>query len=679
MKYILISFLVVILFLTGCGESPASRITPELDSRAPLDSPADRPRSDIAPLAPGNISYVWANSGEDKVTRRELRASRDPEAVYNAVWDGKTITLSGARNEVVSFNLILEAPSREAQQIEISLTSLNRPDGRAISTQLARGDQVFNYVDRHLELFYVRYLEIKGVSTDLFFSGYDYDERHLPARCRRPYDPETGEGRGDWEDRPCHNAFYPDIAVPLELHAPFSIPAGTNQSIWGDITIPKTASPGLYQGTLLIFESDILIWEIPLRLQVRDFTLPDLPSARTMLHICRECLAERYLGTAYPEPGTALYRQYTTLLERHFQLAHRHKVSLIDTYQPIQNLDEYWLGALTGELFTPEAGYDGIGVNVGNNVYAVGTYGSWPWQDEGRAAMWENSDRWVEWFQDQAFSTPTDCFLYLIDESDDYAQIQQWATWLEENPGPGNQLRSLATLDLPTAAEQTPALDIPASWAGIGDREDWVEPLRQYLGSPDHQVYLYNGSRPGTGSFAIEDEGVSLRALAWTQYKMNIDRWFYWNATYYENFQGNTGPTNVFQTAQTYGNRDGFDPVYGETGENYLNGDGVLMYPGTDTRYPEESYELLGPFASLRLKHWRRGIQDVDYLTLAAAIDPARTADIVEEMIPEVLWEYGVEDPADPTWVRTDISWSTDPDRWEEARSQLAEIIEKGQ
>jgi hypothetical protein len=79
------------------------------------------------------------------------------------------------------------------------------------------------------------------------------------------------------------------------------------------------------------------------------------------------------------------------------------------------------------------------------------------------------------------------------------------------------------------------------------------------------------------------------------------------------------------------------------------------------------------------LKHWRRGIQDVDYLTLAAAIDPARTADIVEEMIPEVLWEYGVEDPADPTWVRTDISWSTDPDRWEEARSQLAEIIEKGQ
>ena len=49
-----------------------------------------------------------------------------------------------------------------------------------------------------------------------------------------------GWGEGTWEDRPCHNLLYPEIAVPLELHSPFSIQAGTNQSIWGDIYIPKT-------------------------------------------------------------------------------------------------------------------------------------------------------------------------------------------------------------------------------------------------------------------------------------------------------------------------------------------------------------------------------------------------------------------------------------------------------
>ena len=104
----------------------------------------------------------------------------------------------------------------------------------------------------------------------------------------------------------------------------------------------------------------------------------------------------------------------------------------------------------------------------------------------------------------------------------------------------------------------------------------------------------------------------------------------------------------------------------------------MLFYPGTDTRYPGESYGVMGPFASLRLKHWRRGIQDVDYLTLAAQIDAERTASIVQEMVPLVLWEYGVSDPEDPSWVITDISWSTDPDTWEAARAELANIIEAG-
>ena len=116
--------------------------------------------------------------------------------------------------------------------------------------------------------------------------------------------------------------------------------------------------------------------------------------------------------------------------------------------------------------------------------------------------------------------------------------------------------------------------------------------------------------------------------------------------------------------------------MLGETGWNYLNGDGVLFYPGTDTRYPEDNYGVQGPFASLRLKHWRRGIQDVDYLAMATAIDPARTSQIINSVIPRVLWEVGVTDPEDPTWVLTDISWSTDPDVWEKARVELANIIE---
>jgi len=48
----------------------------------------------------------------------------------------------------------------------------------------------------------------------------------------------------------------------------------------------------------------------------------------------------------------------------------------------------------------------------------------------------------------------------------------------------------------------------------------------------------------------------------------------------------------------------------------------------------------------------------------------------VQKMVPKVLWEIGVTDAADPTWVRAPISWSTDPDDWESARRKLARIIE---
>jgi hypothetical protein len=60
---------------------------------------------------------------------------------------------------------------------------------------------------------------------------------------------------------------------------------------------------------------------------------------------------------------------------------------------------------------------------------------------------------------------------------------------------------------------------------------------------------------------------------------------------------------------------------------------------------------------------------------MAADIDPERVREIVNRMVPKILWEYGIDDESDPTWVRTDISWSTNPDDWEAARRELAEII----
>ena len=629
---------------------------------------------------------VWANEGGDKVTRNELRAYIDSTSVINSVWDGAEISLFGARNEVVSFNLVLEAPTSDIVGVDVNLNSLEGPNGYMITTRSASGDDLFNFVGRNIELFYVRYLEIEGLSTDLAFAGYDYDQRHIPKRFQLPYD-ENYEGIGVWEERPDHNKMYPEIAVPLELESPFTISAGTSQSIWADIYIPKETPAGDYEGVISIVIDGTVDREVPITLKVRGFTLPDIPSAKTMLVFSYENINSRYFDTEYPDPGTDVYNQSIALQNLHFQLVHRHKISLIDSEDfditngiPPNELRDAWILRLNGELFTPEYGYEGIGEGVGNNVFSIGTYGGWHWQDGTEADMWDNTDAWVNWFEGQDFSTPTEYFLYLIDESDDFPQIERWAKWMDNNPGPGKNLMSMATIPLPDAVSHTPSLDIPTSEGTFGITQRWEDSLKTHRAKPGTKFYMYNGQRPATGSFATEDDGVALRELAWGQYKMDVDRWFYWESTYYNNYQSGMGQTNVFQTAQTYGSYDRDDEALGKTGWNYFNGDGVLLYPGTDRHFTEESYGLKGPFASLRLKYWRRGIQDVDYLTLAANIDPVRTAEIVEEMIPVILWEVGCEifQGECDGWIKADISWPIDPDVWESARAELADIIEGG-
>ena len=645
-----------------------------------------RPRT-----ASAAITAVWANSGDEKVTQDELRATSGSTNTISRAWNGKTISAFGARNEVVAFNVVLEAGSG-ASNVAVSFNSLTGPSGTSIKSAAAAGNGVFDWTHRNIELFYVRYVPIRGLSR--IANDPSYDERVIPYRLRRPFTLNwrgRALGSGSWADRPDHDKFYPEIAVPMELVPTFDIASSQNQAVWVDVYIPKNAPAGIFLGTIRVSVNGSIVQNVPVQLTVRDFALPDSPSAKTMLYYSSSDINKRILGNAFPHPGTAQAAKASLLRDRYFMLAHRHRIPLIgddpgdDCGVPGDQPCADWIPRLDGSLFTAAKGYAGPGVNTGNDVYSVGTYGTWSWKGGTQAQMWNHTDHWVNWFK--AHSPSTDYFLYLIDESSNLAQIDQWTQWIAGNPGAGSRMKSLATVALPRAAASTPALDIPASSIALGDPAKW-QPQAAIYTNPSNtrkRFFMYNGSRPGSGSFMTEDDGTALRELAWGQYKKRINRWFYWNATYYSDYQNGAGDTNLFSRAQTFGGASHFDAStsasgqatgYGQTAGNYGNGDGVLLYPGTDTAFPSNSYNVDGPIASLRLKAWRRGIQDADYLALAAARDPAATDGIVGRMVPEVLWEYGVHDPADPTYQYTDVSWPSDADAWESARASLAAIIE---
>lgn len=616
---------------------------------------------------------IWVNTGEDKVTREDTRLL-DGQDIRNSVWDGETITVGAARNEVVSFCVVIEAGQTPITDVRASfrlLKGLDTVQGEQITTRAASRDDFYDFRGRNIELFFVRYLPIHGCSK---LAYEHYDERLVPERFQRPHD-RNGVARGVWEDRPDHDQHYPDIAVPLELHPKFDVDAGQSQCIWCDVTVPREAVAGIYEGKFRLSWRDGRR-EIPVRLRVRPISLPDIPSAKTMLYVSEENINSRYLGQEYLGDGPASSIVASgDIMDRHFQLAHRHRVSLITDHVDIGGVQANWGKRLDGKLFTPDAGYEGPGQGVGNNVIAIGTYGGWPWKGGGKDAMWANTDQWVRFFDKSGFKTPTSYFLYLIDESEDFETISEWCRWVKSNPGPGKRMPTLATMSLVKAYEHTPLLSIPTSTTGFGITRRWKKAANHYRDSRDHSFFLYNGFRPGSGTVVIEDDGIAMRQLGWTQFKTGAARWFVWEGTYYKNQEGGAIQTKLFSTAHTFGPPGGRDPSLGDTGYNYNNGDGVLFYPGTDLKHLDESYGVPAPFASLRLKHWRRGLQDYEYLKLAARADLRSTAVLIQAMVPRVMWEVPVDDENDPTWARTGISWSTDPNDWNAAIDELTRII----
>jgi len=381
----------------------------------------------------------------------------------------------------------------------------------------------------------------------------------------------------------------------------------------------------------------------------------------------------------YANPLSADGQRIFKISDRYFELFHRHKIALLgDNDCPVADHPcSTSVPRYTGQLFTAANGYDGPGVGTPVGVYAVGLYENWPWRGGSEADMWQHTNNWVNWFDANAPGNQT--FLYLADEPaySTAPTLEMWSRWMNENPGPGQRMYSMATLDMVAASILTPSLDIAASHAGIGscplvpicDPTGVTQTVADNLmATPGKQLWMYNDGRPGVGTLDTEDDGTAPRTLPWAQYKKGASGWYYWHANL-------TGTSNLFQSATTWGSQTYSDQYLGMYGSNgTTNGNGVLVYPGTDVMNRSDSYGVDGPFASLRLKEWRRGIQDADYLSLAAQINPAAVQSIVNSVMPKALWENPAPQ-GDPSWFIGGISWSADPDVWEAARAQLAQII----
>lgn len=558
-------------------------------------------------VARGDLARIWAVSDGTKLSASD---GDHPLAAGNEIFDSaqSRVDLFGLGNETVAFQLVVVGGGSDTA-VRVELGSMGEIRNGSVSDDPDR-----YYLDRHIEIFEAPTVSVTERSHDIVWQ---------PGSDAEPDGP-TG-----------------DVTDPLVPHRrEVVVPAGAVRIFWIDVWIPRDARPGTHSGELVVTTAsgDAACpprgCTVAVHLEVADLEMPERAATRTMLWYSGGERDARYvLNRYFAVPEEASEAERRALRRRHHHLARRHRVSLF--WGKHERPDTEVLDLVSGRAFSRNAGYDGPGTGLGVDVFAFRAYG-------GELSSAE-AESWAAWFR--AHGRTVETFLYTRDEPPDrpdvIAEVNRRAAAAEP-------------IDAFVTNRYDPRFDVdifavPAWHYGV-----FAAVLARASG---RRSWIYNGKRPHSGTFAIDDVAISPRVNPWIQDRYDIPRWFYWEATYYLDFQGERGPIDVWSTAQNFSNRHG----------DRVNGDGLLFYPGRDHLFPESDRGIDRPLPSIRLKNWRRGIEDVEYLQLARAMGHGELAEqIARSLVPRALDRVRRDDP---------VAWPQDGERWIRARRLLFDAL----
>ncbi len=573
-----------------------------------------------AASASAGVATVWAVSDGEKVERDD-RAH--PLKARNAVWDGRSVRLAAARNEIVAFQAIVEADDAGITALSAALPRLRRRGGtEAIAYSAPAADPTLS-AGRPIQLFSVHYMNV------------------------------TAETHADWAWKPGTPAvprdtlgWKPVQLVPENARAgrggfPLAVGPRLGQALWVEIYVGRDLPAGEYEGTLTI-TADGKTTALPVELRVLAFALPEANSLPVMVY--------------YEPDQPELYQGRNLDLEYH-RFAHRHRVELVHAYD--EATVEASRGRFDGSAFTAKAGYEGPGQGVGNTIIPASFYGPGP-AFEQRDSAWARSDAWMA-FLGRSFPKAL-TFLYLPDEPypAQYPEVKRLAENVRSNPGREATLPLFLTkriipefqglVDIWSIPPQV--FDIPAAAA---------ERAR------GRRVSFYNGGRPQGPTPVIDAPATEARVVAWAAFKHDVDLYFFWHGDHWQHNRQKQGERkqNVWANPITFDNRG--QPRKPVEDQGFINGDGVLLYPGEEKLHPEEDRGIAGPIGSVQLANLRRGLQDHQYLTLAKTLGlEAELKTALAEVVPRVFSDAGET-----------VGFAETGETFETARLALAAAIEK--
>src|ERR1044071_7049887 len=214
------------------------------------------------PVAMGSVRTIWAVNDGEKVERDDLN---NPNKRENSAWDGHKVKIFGARNEIIAFQLIIEADRDGIDHLAVALPQLVQKGGKSRISYTAPGLDPTKYSGRPIQLFSVNYMNVEVPSH----AEWVYKVGSPAA----PKDP-TG-----WK---------PVQLIPENARAglggfPLRVAGNRNQSVWIEIYTDRDLPGGVYSGALAV-DADGRKKTIPIELELCDFTLPDQNSMHAMVY-----------------------------------------------------------------------------------------------------------------------------------------------------------------------------------------------------------------------------------------------------------------------------------------------------------------------------------------------------------------------------------------------------------
>ena len=368
---------------------------------------------------------------------------------------------------------------------------------------------------------------------------------------------------------------------PLSLLKSVDLKAGVAQPLYVEIEVPANAKAGSYEGTIELSAGGAEAGQVRYHLTVRDFALPLKPSLRTAFGIQENCIArqEKISGSG---PTFEKYRK------AYYELLLSHRVSAYNIPADLMTGEgaKYLNDPRMTSYVIPYSGEDAKLKALCDHLRAGG------WLDKG--------------------------YFYIVDEpysKDSFEQIDKHVARLKRLV-PDYRLVSPYFRN-PDFDEKLTVYDMLKGKVNIWcyATNFYDEKVLDERAKAGEEVWNYVCCGPGKpyANFFVTMPAMSHRMLFWQEWKYRSSGLLYWSTTYWE--PAPTGTDDPWEDMAT---------VKWITKD--LFGDGSLLYPGHKVGH-------YGPLPSLRLKIIRQGLQDYEYIAMAAKVSPEEADRIVNSQV----------------------------------------------